>query len=327
MPFIEEAEQEPMLVDINFPIDEAAGSYSLPLLGDLACMINAVGMSFGIAMDGDRVRLFIGKRFLGPGNQFDSAGNFKTDTGKGLTLGGMKEGINNMKDRIKNSGTKRLGAMTLGLPSWSFQPIIGVYLEFMLYYDPTAAVQNRFEFTGGGGYIGAILNLTFNFYFLVYGVPCYIGGYVEISFVGEFGIATDEDTHIALNDPNQYLINELIEHGHFEFLFRAILYASAYVGVGIAGCLGVRGGFMLRLMFIYNPFVHKKYSDVRSMGFAVDGYIRIWIDAVLLSIPIPVYNFTNWYKQGYFVDIERYQDETGGIPLLGSSNPSAKNQN
>ena len=324
MPFIEEAEQEPMLVDINFPIDEAAGSYSLPLLGDLACMINAVGMSFGIAMDGDRVRLFIGKRFLGPGNQFDSAGNFKTDTGKGLTLGGMKEGINNMKDRIKNSGTKRLGAMTLGLPSWSFQPIIGVYFEFMLYYDPSAAVQNRFEFTGGGGYIGAILNLTFNFYFLVYGVPCYIGGYVDISFVGEFGIATDEDTHIALNDPNQYLINELIEHGHFEFLFRAILYASAYVGVGIAGCLGVRGGFMLRLMFIYNPFVHKKYSDVRSMGFAVDGYIRIWIDAVLLSIPIPVYNFTNWYKQGYFVDIERYQDETGGIPLLGSSNPSAK---
>jgi hypothetical protein len=101
-------------------------------------------------------------------------------------------------------------------------------------------------------------------------------------------------------------------------LFRAILYGSAYVGVGIAGCLGVRGGFMLRMMFIDNPYVSKKYTDVREMGFAINGYIRIWIDAVLLSIPIPVYNFPDWVKLGYFKDVEKYYDEHGNLPLLGS---------
>ena len=324
VPFIEEAEQEPTLVEIRFS-NAAAGSYSLPLLGDLACMVNALGLSFGIAMDGDRVRLFIGKKFNGGGNRFDSNGKWVSDTGSAVGISNFKEGLGDMKNFIKNSGTKRAKTMTLGIPSWAFEPIVGIYLEFMLYYDPEAYVQNRFEFTGGGGYIGAILDLQYTFYFLVYGIPVYVGGDVNISFVNEFGLATDINTHIVLNDPTQSFIDGLMENTHFEFLIRSILYAQAYVGVGIANCIGVRGGFMLRLMFIYNPYVHKKYADVRPMGFAVDGYIRIWIDAVLLSIPIPIYNFPNFYKMGYFEDIERYQQETGGIPIFGSSGENSDN--
>ena len=318
VPFIEEAEQEPILVEIGFP-SEVGGSYQLPLLGDLACMVNALGLSFGIAMDGDRVRLFIGKKFNGGGNRFDGNGKWVSDTGSAVGISNFKEGLTDMKNFIKNSGTKRAKTMTLGIPSWAFEPIVGIYLEFMLYYDPQGYVQTRFEFTGGGGYLGAILDLQYTFYFLVYGIPVYVGGNVNISFVNEFGLATDVDTHIVLNDPTQSFIDGLIENTHFEFLIRSILYAQAYVGVGIANCIGVRGGFMLRLMFIHNPYVHKKYHNVRSVGFAVDGYIRIWIDAVLLSIPIPIYNFPNFYKMGYFKDIETYEQETGGIPIFGAT--------
>ena len=231
-----------------------------------------------------------------------------------------------MKNQINSMGKQRAGAMTLGVPSWQFQPIVGIYFEFALYHDSSAEIKDQFLFTGGGGYLGAILNGTFNFYFLVYGIPCYVGGYVDISFVGEFGLAADEGKHVVLNDPTQGFIDELNEKGHFEFLFRAILYGTAYVGVGIAGCVGVRGGFMLRMMFIDNPYVSKKYTDVREMGFSINGYIRIWIDAVLLSIPIPVYNFPDWVKLGYFDDVEKYYDEHGNLPLFGSSGSANKKE-
>ena len=318
--FIEEAERQPYIVDFKFPADKE-GSYRLPIIGGLSTMINALGMSFGIRNDGDRIRLFIGKKFNGGGNRYMPDGKTASDTGYNITLSNFKEGWQDMIDNINDLGTKRLKTMTLGIPTWTFEPIIGVYFEFMLYHDPNAVTTSTFEYTGGGGYIGAILDLRFTFYFLVVGVPCYVGGEVTLTLVGEFGVAVDDGEHIALNDPSQAFFDELFEKTHFEFIFRATLVTSAYVGVGIAGTLGVRGGFELTLNFIYNPFVTKRYKELsRPVGFSVTGAIKIWIDAVLLSVPVPIYTWLKPKNFGYFEDVEKYEKEHGGKSLFGNAN-------
>ncbi len=302
--FIEQSSQDDFPVDFPFPGDPAH-PIELPIIGDLSTMINAMGMSFGITSDGDRTRLYIGKKFNGGGNRYDGNGKTVSDAGYDIGLSNFKDAFSEMTDFINEAGTKRLRTMTLGIPTWTFEPIIGVYFEFMLYHDPSAKVTDQFIYTGGGGYFGVVLDLRYTFYFLVVGIPCYVGGEVVISLVAEFGVAVDDGVKIVLNDPTQNFFNDMFTKTHFEFLFRGILTGSAYVGAGIAGTIGVRGGFQLQLLFIYNPFVKKKYPQVEHpVGFSVTGGIRIWIDAVLVSIPIPVYDWPNPLNLGYFDDVK-----------------------
>ncbi len=156
--------------------------------------------------------------------------------------------------------------MTLGIPTWTIEPIIGVSFDFMLYHDPKATVKNKYEFVSGSGYFGCIIDLRYTFYFLLYGFPCYVGGQVLITLVAEFGLAVDKNKHIAFND--QGFLNVFIENFHFDFLFRATLDSSAYVGADISGIMGVRGGFQLLLKFKYNPSIKEKYDNVRPVGFS-----------------------------------------------------------
>ena len=58
-------------------------------------------------------------------------------------------------------------------------------------------------------------------------------------------------------------------------------------------------------MFIYNPFVKKKYPQVNhTVGFSVTGAIKMWADAVLVSIPIPIYEWPYPLNLGYFDDVK-----------------------
>ena len=302
--FIEQSSQDDFPVDIPFSGD-TAHPIELPIIGDLSTMINAAGMSFGITSDGDRTRLYIGKKFNGGGNRYDGNGKTVSDTAYDVGLSNFTSAFSDMTEFIKDAGTKRLKTITLGIPTWTFEPIIGVYFEFMLYHDPSAHVTDQFLYTGGGGYFGIVLDLRYTFYFLVVGIPCYVGGEVSISLVAEFGVAVDDGEQIVLNDPSQSFFDDLLSKTHFEFLIRGILTGTAYVGAGVAGTIGVRGGFQLQLLFIYNPFVKKKYPQVEhTVGFSVKGGIRIWVDAVLVSIPIPVYDWPNPYNLGYFDDVK-----------------------
>ena len=89
-----------------------------------------------------------------------------------------------------------------------------------------------------------------------------------ITLVAEFGLAVDKNKHIAFNAPDQGFLNVFIENFHFDFLFRATLDSSAYVGADISGIMGVRGGFQLLLKFKYNPSIKEKYDNVRPVGFS-----------------------------------------------------------
>ena len=303
-PFVEAADREPYIVGINFGADKE-GALSIPVIGAMSTGLNAMGMAFTIKPEGEKIRIGVGKKFKGKGNRYDGNGKKVSDTGSTVSLSNFSEGIEDMKNLINNSGTKRLKTMTLGIPTWTIEPTIGVSFDFMLYHDPKATVKDRYEFVGGSGYFGCVIDLRYTFYFLVYGFPCFVGGQVMITLVAEFGLAVDKNKHISFNDPDQGFLDGLIENSHFDFLFRATLDGSAYVGGGIAGTLGVRGGFQLLLKFIYNPSVKQKYDNVRPVGFSATGNIRIWIDAVLLNFSIPVYKWLNPQNFGYFYDLEQ----------------------
>ena len=325
IPFIEEAEKEPQIVNINFLEDETETSInadgdsngiklSLPIIGYLSTFINAQGMSFRTLIDGDRIRLYIGKRLQGKSNRYDGNGNMVSDVGYAIDSSNVAQGMSDMTDMIRQSGTHRLGTMTLGIPTWSIEPIIGVYFEFTLCYDPSSIIQNRYKFSGGGGYLGGVLDLRYTFYFLVYAVPCYIGGEVNLTLVGEFGAAIKSDTDVELDEPSQSFIDEIIDNTRFEYLFRATMITTAYAGAGIAGTVGVRGGINLVLMFIYNPFIKLVYKNVRPVGFSATGNITFWVEAVFIKIPIPVYHWKKPYDLGYFEDIKNVK------PIDNSSN-------
>ncbi|MBR1454976.1 MAG: hypothetical protein IJ593_10115, partial [Lachnospiraceae bacterium] len=318
-PFIEESERQPYIVEMKFMEDDETTNtssknlygntgkpsvkISMPIIGQMATLINAQGLAFRVLTDGDRIRIYLGKVLKGKGNRYDEHGNLKSDTGHVIDGSNFMNGFSDMVRTIKDSGDGLLEEMTLGVKTWTFTPTIGVYFEFMMYYDPDSSIQNKFEFTGGGGYFGCTLDLRFIFYFIVYGVPCFVGGDVNISLVAEFGVGVNPNYKIRYEDPTQSLMDQILEKGYFDFLFRATVIASAYAGVGVAGTIGVRGGFQLNMLFIYNPFIDEKFDGVRPVGFSVTGGIKIWIDAALVHIPVPVYDWPKPYKLGYFEDI------------------------
>ena len=316
--FTEPNPESPKIVDIKFNTSEFC---SLPIIGKLTTFVNAAGLSFGIdSTPTGGVRIFFGKQIKPQESHFDGNGKITSDTGFSYGISDVtkiKDIFKDMSGVISTFGEKnKLGAMALGVPAWSIQPFAGVYFEFSVYHDAEGPVEIKYLFTGGGGYIGITGAFRYTYYMLVCGVPVYVGGDVSLTLLGEFGVAPDAGTQIPFNDPDQELIDSLIKNSHFEFIFRSVLIANAYAGVGICGTVGIRGGFQLTLNFIWNPTIKRAYPDMREVGFAVTGGIKFWVDAILLSIPIPVYTWDNWLKLGYFADLEKKQGENGS--LLGA---------
>lgn len=322
--FTEPNPKVPNIVDVNFPVGEF---YKLPIIGDLTCFVNAVGMSFGTTpTEEGGVRIFFGKQISPKNNHFDGNGKITSDTGFEYGISDIlevKKTFSDMSDLISIFGSKnKLGAMSLGIPAWSIEPMAGIYFEFAMYHDPKGPVQTKYLFTGGGGYIGIMGSFRYTYYMLIAGIPVYIGGDVSLTLIGEFGVAVDAGKQIAYNDPDQTFIDGLLDNSHFEFVFQSVLSANAYAGVGICGTLGIRGGFNLTILFIYNPTIRRSYPDMREVGFAVTGSIKFWADVILLSVPIPVYTWDDWFKQGYFKDLDekkKKKDESGANLLSAAS--------
>ena len=166
------------MININFP---DSIPLSLHIIGTLKSMFNLMDMSFVIKTDGDRIILHIVKVFLKKGNHYDESGKTIADNGNvDITPKNLKSEMGDMADMIKNFGTKRLKAMTLGINAWTFEPIVGIYFEFMATYNPESTVQTQYEFTGAGGYFGGILDWKYTYYILIYGIPFYVGGSVYL---------------------------------------------------------------------------------------------------------------------------------------------------
>ena len=300
-PFIEEAEKQAFPVNLELP-NSSSYAIKMPILGSLNTNLNLFGMTFSIKPVGDKITMTIGKKFKGKGNRYDGQGRRVSDTGEKIDLSNIMNGFSDMSDLIKSSGTERLKTMTLGIPTWMVEPTVGATFDFMLYHDAKSAVNKRFEFVGGAAYFGVVIDLRYTFYFLVFGFPFFVGGQAVITIVAELGIQADASKHIPFNDPDQGFFDSLIKNSHFEFLIRATVLGSAYVGAGVAGTVGIRGGYQLTFKFIWNPLVP---GNVRPIGFSITGSMMFWIDGLLVNFSIPAFKWKEPLNLGYFEDIQK----------------------
>lgn len=97
---------------------------------------------------------------------------------------------------------------------------------------------------------------------------------------------------------------------------QANVIVAIYAGVGLCGTLGVRGGVQLDMNGIYNHTIQLLYPSIRKTGAYLNLSVRIWVDALLFSIPIPVANLVE-KRYGYYEDIAN-SDIIGGSKTSSS---------
>lgn len=316
IPFAAVAETIPEEVKIDLkkasPTEE---ELKLPIIGVLDFVSGLAGLTFSQNIEGNKVTIKIGKEFKEKTNKYDEKGKLRDESASGVKIDirhlktGFKEFEEWMRDETGNY-RRYAKTVTMGLPIWSFKPTIGIEFSYVKSDIGGKTVGRQYEFTGGNGFFGIMFNFKYTFYFTVGGIPLYVGGEVNLDLVSELGISVDKDKKVVMFTEgsliNQDLFDELFSNTHFDFVIRATMDTTAFAGIGICGTIGVRGGFTLNIRFIWNPHIKKKYSKVRPVGIGVSGSIKIWIDALFISIPIPVYSWSedDMYKYGYFEDIE-----------------------
>ena len=313
IPFAAVAETIPEEVKIDLkkasPTEE---ELKLPIIGVLDFVSGLAGLTFSQNIEGNKVTIKIGKEFKEKTNKYDEKGKLRDESAVKIDIRHLKTGFEEFEDWARDNVQKHNYSkpVTMGLPIWSFKPMVGIEFSYVKSDIGGNAQGRQYEFTGGNGFFGIVFNFKYTFYFIVGGVPLYVGGEVNLDLVSELGISVDKDKKVVMLTEgsliNQEFFDELTSNTYFDFIIRATMETTAFAGIGICGTIGVRGGFTLNIRFIWNPHIKKKYEKVRPVGLGVSGSIKIWIDALFFNIPIPVYEWgeNDMYKYGYFEDIE-----------------------
>ena len=172
--------------------------------------------------------------------------------------------------------------------------------------DPDDSGQMlKYEFTGGGAFIGANVTGQVNFYVIIGTFPIFIGGSANIMAQIEIGANTGEKIYLSSRElarvPDDFFDTKL----NFEFLVRGQVGASLYAGVGLCNIMSVRGGATFIVDLIWVPTAGIKYPDVSTTGAKMQVKAYIWIDAILCTIP---FNIAAWdpLLSGYYNDIKNY---------------------
>lgn len=291
---------------------EGKGFTQLPIIGDLQVNFCIKKFNFNIQPIANGIRLCVGyiPKSWSDGQHVNGDKDPLSDTGEAYSSPkDFKTAFGDMKDVIEGGGKNLFphGPQYLGMVNWTIKPYVGLYLDFGLHYEIHDGITtNQFVFLGGGGYIGIAGMFRYTFYMLIYGVPCYTGFDVTLTVLGQFGAAAqmnDETTYDAIISGSTSLADF-----DFDTMITAELDVNAYIGVGVCGTAGVRGGVSLSIYFAYYPVVNKFHPEFRKTGWWVTGTIKVWVDVVLMSIPIPCWKFLN-ERFGYFKDIHDYNEK------------------
>ncbi len=219
---------------------------------------------------------------------------------------GIKESasfISNLNDVAKKSAdAAKKATSALGAPTWKFDVQLGAYFEFTyveLTNPENGAVYTDAIFTGVGGYIGVSGGFQMAWYTIIPVVflPAYFGIEIDASILGYFGAATDQSKpKITYESATNAKVDYGKSLGKFDMSIRMSAKVQVYVGVGLCGLLGLRGGATVEVMGQYAP------SEVVSdWGAAITFTAGIWVDLFLFSIPLQ-YKFPE-LKFGSFKEI------------------------
>ena len=284
----EQNPQKPVTQDIE--VDTYMDFVTLPLIGKMNAFFNLdyVSLSLTSLPDGGE-RLGIGAVPLADEHVMSDSGISKEELEKGADL-------------FKDMGLLAGDTHFIGMGSWGLSPIFGIYVDFGV-----KGSDGVLEFTGGGFYLGISGEFRLVQYFMVGAVPIYLGVDGELTAASQGGFSAKDKNRITINSIKD-VSNSFGTRFAPEWNIQAYADVYAYAGVGLCGILGVRGGFTFGGDYIYYPTVKEMYPSYHTDGLTLDATIRIKLDALLFSIPIPVVTLME-QNYGYFKDVEEAREE------------------
>lgn len=323
-------EKVPVLQHVELPID--MNFENLPLLGDTAMQFDLPFVSVGSVKTDTGYRLYIGVSVGQVADKIKDSHmtSYAGDTGayyKNIfsikhPIQTFKEGLAaSYKDAFKNVPTAFDGATSaLGAPTWKFDVQVGVYFDFtyMSISNPNnGANDTACIFTGVGGYIGVSAGVKMAWYTIlpVVWIPAYFGIDISGNVLGFFGAGTDTSKpQITYDAANNATVNFEDKLGEFHASVKMAATVQVYVGVGLAGTIGLRGGGTFSAMGLWEP------SDwVSDWGGDLQFTVGIWIDLFLFSVPLQ-YSFPD-IKLGSF---KQYENLSGRARMLSDGEEPAE---
>ncbi len=286
--FTEQNPQKP--VTQNIDVNTYMNFETLPLIGTLNAFFNLefISLSLTSLPDGGE-RLGVGYVPLSEKTDFP---------GSGMTQEEIEKGADLFKDIGELAGNKN----SIGMAEWGLSPIFGLYVDFGIRGEDDGLV-----FTGGGFYLGISGDFRIVQYFLVGAVPIYLGIDGDMAVVGQGGFSKLKDSSVTINSIKDY-DNSFDDNFKPEWVIQAYGDVFGYAGVGLCGILGVRGGISFGADYIYYPTVQDLYPSYHTDGLTLDVTLKIKVDVLLFSIPIPAVTIAE-KNYGYFKDVEEARKE------------------
>ena len=289
--FVQATQQEiPVVQSIDLPLKMEFDE--LPIVG--ACNFNFefAGASVKTEKTDIGFRLSVG---VNPVKMADKINNtkysdFNSDTGKDYEkiLKGKewKNILKTMKQDIKDS--KAADAKTqLGSPQWKFGVLIGVSFDFAYYSEKNPntneSTDSKCVFTGVEGFLGASVGFKKAWYTIipVVYIPAYFGVEIEGNILGTFGAGADlskGEIEYAQAKGQTVDFNKSLKK--LKGSIRVGADVQIYVGVGLAGTLGIRGGGGFEAAVLW------KMSDKsEDLGAIIKFNLAITIDLIIYSHP------------------------------------------
>ncbi len=314
--FIEDTEMEiPVLQYIDLPLSIDFFE-ELPLLGDTGTRFDLPFVSFGCIKTSTGYRMYIGfspvqlvdtikhthlNKYEGDNHkywqdEFEIAHPIET------FLNGLGQSFETAFGQIPHDEAlmeKFGGKLSLGAPTWKMDIQIGIYCDFTYarLLDTSGKTKGKNAvFTGIGLYLGlsAGFRMTCYWFLPVVFIPAYFGVEISGNVLGFIGAGTDlSKSQITYTDAQKSRVDFNNVLGEFEASVQMGATVQIYVGVGLAGTIGLRGGGTFSAMALYEP---DPYVD--DWGCDLVLKLGIWVDLFLFSIPLQ-YSFPDW-KFGSF---------------------------
>ncbi len=279
----------------------------LPYIGRISMDLDLGKLHFSMSkLEDGGMRFSIGVIPKVFGNNVTKEG-FISDTGEVINKSNFKESFNDMATTIRESSATVNEKSTFFAPTViQARPFIGFYIDFKYTFvqdnEQEGNVRKVLSCAGGGGFVGGSMSIRKAFYMLIGYVPVYIGGDVDAGIVLELGMRKQYATNLTYD---QMMNDNAIDENFLDFRLRAYAYMSLYVGAGVCGTIGVRGGINYYPNLIWTPTITKTHPNYRVLGYNHKFYLKLWADAVFFSMPLISAPISSWNVDlGYFEDVE-----------------------
>ncbi|MBQ3378750.1 MAG: S-layer homology domain-containing protein [Clostridia bacterium] len=296
-------------------LDELFGT--LPIFGSLNTTLRLSKLSMSQQkLPNGGISLCLGYR-LNTDNDYNS--DYATDTGAADGFKATAKKASEWGKTLWNGKKHVIGVGNAGL-----NPFVGIYLDFGVPAQTSNVLG--LVFCGGGMYVGAVGFFKVVIYFPIGPVPAYFGvegdliSYVNMGFQVTENMRSMEDITAG---------GDLKSGLNYDFKFKAEVMVRIYVGVGLCGTLGIRGGLSYDMQYIYYPSVKNINPNYHQHGFMLTLNLQIWVDLYWFSIPIPAMQLAH-KAYGYYKDIEEgvktaelSEAEDTGPVMRQSPTPSA----